>query len=301
MLTKILTLTLLISPLVSRGEPLHQNLLSCESSGGFLLTHCQFPTMDVAPDYCFSEHGSEVCTQMTLTVKYQFTCSGNPLPIGIKSESASQSFMPGAGVQTAQVKGIGPFALANFNPAVTDHAAVSNDCSLSLESVSMDLSTGSLALLEERLAQMREFNVWLDSAKKVESRSNTLQAILFQIDIPAIKTLLGSVKSRVVLLRDAYDDEEAKTKLGLVLASLDSATAAAPPPADAAAWRAGIQTNLEKLVEITGAVTTRLADREAELYVRSGQLIAYAAEATAEHYEPLFEAEHEKAKQFIEN
>jgi len=301
MLIKILTLTLLISPLVSRGEPLNENLLACESSGGFFLTHCQFPTMDVAPDYCFSEHGTEVCTQMTFTVKYQFTCTGNPLPIGIRSESASQSFVPGNGVQTAQVKGTGPFALVNFNPSVTAQAAVSNDCSLQLESVSMDLSTGSLALLEERLAQMREFNGWLDLAKKAESRSNTLQAILFQIDIPAIKTLLGSVRSRLVLLRDSYDDEEAKTKLSLVLASLDNALAAAPTPSDAAAWRVEIQTQLQKLVEITGAVTTRLADREAELYVRSGQLIAYAATATAQHYEPLFEAEHEKAKQFIEN
>ena len=203
---KLVWLVLFFSPLIVRGEPLHQNLLECENNG-FLKTHCQFPNIEVAPHYCFSEQGVEVCTQMTLTLRYQFTCTGNPLPIGAKSESASASFAPGGGVKSLQVTGVGPFNLANFDPVATNQAAVSLDCSLSLEGMAVDLSAGSLQLLQERLTQMKEGNGWLDSAKKVESRSSTLQAILFQIDIPAAKTLLGSVRSRVLLLRDSYDEE----------------------------------------------------------------------------------------------
>src|SRR4051794_744196 len=125
---RLLTFCLLVSGLAV-AEPLHQNLLACQNDG-FLKSHCEFPTMGRAPRFCTSEAGTERCTEMTLTVRYRFQCTGNPLPVGIASESATRTFVPGAGVQTAQVNGVGPFLLSNFNPQVTAQAAVSLDCSV---------------------------------------------------------------------------------------------------------------------------------------------------------------------------
>lgn len=220
--------------------------------------------------------------EMTHSVKYSFPATGRPLFVGIVINNTQVKFKQGS-KNTATITGTGALEIKDFNKSRTAGAALGKGSSLSLTSVSSDISSTSKTRLDNWLAQRDRLISIQNNVKSVESAASTILSLVTQLNPSQILSLMQGLRKDVVEMQNITPKRRDKRTIQGVINIIDFKIAENPGFNDKD-LKKKVTTSLNKLIAIAPDATNLLQEEIETLNADAEDILSYASNQTKDAY-----------------